>query len=162
MAGARPLPLEVGEPVAEVGREIERPAALGDRARVAERVGPRREAPHHLAGRGEVEAGVGAAQRVRIVDRRPVPDRDQDILETVPVGDVVVDVARGHDRDAEPVGQRTQRPSAREVAVDGVVLEFDEEVDPGPKASRRRTASRSASSRPPFERREEGAPAAPA
>ena len=39
-----------------------------------------------------MEAGVGTAECVRIVDRRPVPDRDQDILETVPVGDVVVDV----------------------------------------------------------------------
>ena len=158
--GGEAAPLEVGEAVAEIGRKIERPAALGDHARVAERVGPRCEAPRHLPGRGEVKAGVGAAEFVRIVDRRPVPDRDQDVLETVPVGDVVVDVARGHDRDAEPVGQRAQRPAAREIAVDRVVLEFDEEAA-GTEGVAQPARESLGFVRPPFERREEGTPAAP-
>ena len=159
--GCEAAPLEVGEPVAEVGRKIERPAALGDRPRVAERVGPRCEAPLHLPGRGEVETGVGTAEGVGIVDRRPVPDRDQDVLETVPVRDMVVDVARGHDRDAEPVGQRPQRPPAREVAVDRVVLQFDEEVVGAERVAQ--TAGQPLGlTRPPLERREERTAATPA
>ncbi len=60
-------PLEVGEDVAQILREVESGTPLGDPERAPERVGAGGEAPYHLLGRGEVELGVGAAALVRAV-----------------------------------------------------------------------------------------------
>ncbi len=88
-----------------------------------------------------------------------MPDRRQDILETVPLLPVIVDVPRGHDRDPEPVGQAGQAADPLGVPADPVVLELDEEAVGAERIeeSLRECLSRR---RRILERTEEGAPPA--
>ena len=71
--------------------------------------------------------GVGAADVVGVVQGGPVPDGHQHVLEPMTIGAVVVDVARGHDRNPKTVGQAPQKPVPAAVSLGLVVLELHEE-----------------------------------
>ena len=120
--------LEVGKLVAQVGGEIEGGRALGDAKRVGDGVGAAPKAVGHLLGRGQVEEGVGAPDRVGVVQGGPVPDGGQDVLEAVSLGTVVVDVSRGHHRNGEPIGQTGQAPVPLPISLHAVLLELHEDV----------------------------------
>ena len=127
--GASPLaPLEVRKAVAQVGGEVEGAAPLGDAKGVRHRIAPGCEAGPHFVGRRQVEAPVGATDPLGGVQRRAVANGHQDVLQRGPVRAMVVDIPRGHHGDPEPVGQPPQGPVAGGIALDPVVLEFDEEA----------------------------------
>ncbi len=62
------------------------------------------------------------------VERRPVLDRHQHVLETMSLSRVVVDVSRRDDAQLQVLCQFHQHPVAPDVPVDEVVLELDEEI----------------------------------
>lgn len=126
--------LEVGELVAQILGQVERGAALGDQEGVRERLGSALEAMAHLPRLGEVEEPVGPPGPVCAVERRAVPDRDETVLEPVPLGAVVVDVARGDDPEPQAAPEAGERLVAGGIPFDGVVLQLHEDV---PGAERR-------------------------
>ena len=117
-----------GQPVAEVAGEVEA-AAPRDAHRVRRRLGVvAREALGLLLGTAQPELGVGTALGVRFVEGRAVADRDQHVLQPVPLARVVVHVAGADDAHAGPLGEPHERLVARAVAVDVVVLQLDEDL----------------------------------
>ena len=66
--------------------------------------------------------GVGSVQG------GPVSDRHEDILQSMPLRAVIVDVAGGHHGDAQAIGQATQASAPVTVPLLLVVLELDEEL----------------------------------
>jgi len=121
-------PLEVGKLVAEVAREVEGAAALGDLERSSECVGAAFEASGHHLGRGEVTVRIGAAPRMRSVERGPVANRHQDVLKAVPLGPMHMDVVRRHDRQAHLVGQPPQHPIPSPVSARLGILQLHVEM----------------------------------
>src|SRR5439155_959084 len=71
--------VEVGEAVAQIAGEIERPAALGDRERIGDSIGTVSEQRRGFLRRSQVELAVGAPHVVRAVERGAVPDRHQHV-----------------------------------------------------------------------------------
>ena len=119
-------PLEIWKLVAQVLGQVEATAALGDPECGGERIGARLEAGRHFRGRRQMEERVRSAEPVRAVQRSTTTDRDQYVLEAVPLGTVVVDVAGGNHRNIQPIGQRSERLQTRPVSLHLVVLEFHE------------------------------------
>ncbi len=64
---------------------------------------------------------------VRAVERGPLSDRDQHVVQPVPLAPVVVDVARRDDGEAHGIGEVREGPRPRVIAPDVVALELDEE-----------------------------------
>ena len=96
-----------GQPVAEVAREVE-VATLCDAHRVRRRLRVvAREALGLLLGAAQPELGVGTALGVRLVEGRAMVDRDQHVLQPVPLARVVVHVARADDAHAGALASRT-------------------------------------------------------
>ena len=82
----------------------------------------------HLCGRLEVVLGVLAPQLMAGVQRRPVLDRHQHVLEPVPLACVIVDVPRRDDAELQVLRQLSQRPVPADIAVNEVALKLDEEI----------------------------------
>ena len=123
-----PAALEVGEGVAQVPGQVEGSAPLGNPERVRHRVGPLTEAGRRLIRRRQVEAGVGAPAAVGAVQGGAVADGGEDVLEAVPLGAVVVDVACGHHREPQPVGQAPEGSVAGPISLHPVLLKLNEEA----------------------------------
>ena len=86
-----------------------------------------------LLGAAQPELGVGTALGVRLVEGGAVADRDQHVLQLVPLACVVVHVAGPDHAHAGTLGEPHERLVARAVAVDVVVLQLDEDLlDPEP------------------------------
>jgi len=75
-----------------------------------------------------VEEGVGAPNRVSVVQGGPVSDGSQNVLETMSLGPVIVDVSRGYDRNGEPIGQPGQASIPFPISLHAVLLELHEDV----------------------------------
>ena len=117
-----------GQPIAEVAGEVEG-AAPSNAHRVGRRLGVvAREALGLLGGAAQPELGVGTPLRMGLVEGRAVADRDQHVLQPVPLACVVVHVAGADDAHAGPLGQPYERLVARSVAMDVVVLQLDEDL----------------------------------
>ena len=89
-----------------------------------------------------------------------MPNRDEHILEAMLLGPVVVDVARGDDREPESLSEPTQIPDPASVALRLIVLEFEEEV-PWPVCVEEAAEHRLAVGDTPVERGEDRAPTTP-
>ena len=114
--------------VAHVLREVER-AAPRDAHRVGGGVGVvAGEALGLQRRRAQEELRVGTALAVALVQRQAVLDRDQHVLQAVPVALVVVHVARAHHPHARRRRQTHERAVARAVVEHQVVLQLDEDV----------------------------------
>ncbi len=116
---------EVGEAVTQVAREIEGPAALGEGLRSGDSIGTVSEQRSGFGRRAQVKFAVGAAHGVRRVERGAVADRDQHILQAVPIAAVVMHVARRHDAEPRARGEVGERAGAGEVAAHVVALQLD-------------------------------------
>jgi hypothetical protein len=103
-------------------------AAFGDAKRVFKGLRQAVEEPLHLAGVLEMELRVGAQERPRFLEVRPVAHGDQRVVQAVAFSDVVVDVVGGHDGRAECSRDSDETLIAVLVFVGEVVLQFDEVV----------------------------------
>jgi hypothetical protein len=118
---------EVGVAVAELLREVEL-EPLGELAGGFDRVRVLREAGRRLA-RGEEDALlVPAPLGLAALERGPVADGDEDVLEAEAAGIVRVHVAGGDGADAQRVGERAQRGVAAGVPAGVGALELDVEA----------------------------------
>jgi hypothetical protein len=100
--------------VAEVPGQIER-QPLGQRQRLANRLGVLGEAGDHRLGRAHHMTVVAATQRLAGVERGVVAERHERVLQLGPGARVRVDVAGGHASDPQPPGVRCQRTVARAI-----------------------------------------------
>jgi len=117
----------VREAIAQVAGQIKL-AAFGNTYRVGQRIAIAGKQACHLLGRLEIELAVGAAQRVRSVQRGAVLDGNQRILQPVALADVVVHVVGGHNAQVQLPRQGGERAVAGGIAMDEVLLELQEEA----------------------------------
>ena len=120
--------LEIRELVAEIFRQIEGGAPLGDEQRVRERFGSALEAVTHLPRLGEVEEPVGPPRTVRAVERRSLLDGDEHVLEPMPLGAMIVHVSGRHDAESQTPGEASERLVARRISLHGIVLQLHEDA----------------------------------
>ncbi len=97
--------------VAEVVREVEG-QPLGQRQRLAHRLGMVGETTHHRLRRGHHVAAVATAQRLGGVERRAVAQCHERVLQLGPAACMRMHVAAGHARHPEPPRERRQRAVA--------------------------------------------------
>src|ERR1700687_538175 len=65
---------------------------------------------------------------MRGVERAAMANGDENVVHPMPLADVVMDVVRRNDRDAGPLRERQHRAKTLVVAVDGVMLQLEEEL----------------------------------
>src|SRR5690348_15319286 len=86
--------------------------------------------------RTQEELTVGTADVVRAIERRPVTDRHQHVVQAVTGAGVIMHVARRYDAKSYVSRKVDQRPGEPQIAPDVVTLDLDEE----PVAPEYRTA----------------------
>ena len=102
--------------------------ALGQPHRLGHGVRVLAEALGHPLGRGQHVRGVAAPPRLRLVERRAQANRHHRVLERHPLERVHVDVAGGHARHPEPLGQLAEQAVAAAVVAGEGPLELDAEA----------------------------------
>ena len=112
----------------QVAGKVEAGAALGDAEGVGQRLGVAAEAASDDGVRLQEVLRVRPAKLVRGVERRPVGDGDEDILQPVALAGVIVDVAGRDVAEAGVLRQPDQTGDPRGVAMGEVVLQLDEDV----------------------------------
>ena len=118
--------LEIRELVAEIFRQIESGAPLGDEQRVRDRFGSALEAVTHLPRLSEVEEPVGPPRAVRAIERRAVLDRDEHVLEPMPFRAMIVHVPGRHDAESHTPGEPRERLVTGRISFHGIVLQLHE------------------------------------
>ena len=121
-------PVEVRKRVAQVFGQVEGGAPFSDLQGVGEGVRAAPEAMGHFLGRSQIKSCVGTALLVRAVQRRPIPDGHHDVLKSMPLGSVIVDVPCSHHGDSEPIGEPAEAPVPVAVPPLFVVLKLDEKA----------------------------------
>src|SRR6266550_7703891 len=115
-------PAEVRKPIAQVPREIEGCTALSEHGGIGDSIKTVTEQLVDITRRPQREFAVGTAHGVRAVEREAMPDRDQHVVQAVPLAAVVVHVARRYDAQSQVSGEVDQRPRQSEIAADIVAL----------------------------------------
>jgi hypothetical protein len=104
-------------------------AEVGDRARLRQRGRQlAAEQPPHLLLRLEEHLLALVTQALRIVDRLPVPDREQHVVRLGIARVQVVEVVRHHERDPRRLRHVDHAAAGGELVGDVVVLHLEEEV----------------------------------
>ena len=80
----------------------------------------------HLVGSSEEELAIGPSFKVALLQRSIMLDGDEAILESMPLADVIVDIAGSDDADSKLIGQGCQAAIALSIAVDAVLLQLQE------------------------------------
>ena len=125
VVGARVL--RAGIAVAELLGQVEA-QPLGEAQGLGDRLGVLGEARRHPPGRAEHRARVAAASRLRGLQGRPQPDRDEGVLEGGAARVVGVDVAGRDAGHAEPGGELGEPAVAGAVVAPVGALQLDPEV----------------------------------
>src|SRR5207253_2156096 len=118
---------EVGVAVAELLREVEA-EPIGELGRSRHRVRVVREPLGRLRRRDEDALMVAAPLALAALERGPVPDRDEDVLERRTRGRVRVRIAGRDGGDAEGGSEVAQRCVPAPIAALVGALELDEEA----------------------------------
>jgi hypothetical protein len=118
---------EIGIAVAELLGEVE-PQPLGELDRRAHGLGVVGKACGGLVRRAESGLVVSPPLGLAALERRPVLDRDEDVLKIHPAGVVNVDIAGCDRADAERFGELAQRTVTPDVAAHEGMLQLDEEA----------------------------------
>ena len=103
-------------------------AALGNEQRVPERVGLALEDRRHLSRSLQEELVAVVPQALRVVDRLPCANAQQDVVRLIVVLPQVVHVVGGHQRQIQFPGQRQDAAVHRFLLLEALILHFQEEV----------------------------------
>ena len=75
-----------------------------------------------------MKEAVRAPGSVRTIERCAVPDRNQDVLESVSLRSVIVDVSSRDDTESHTAGEPGERFVSGSISLDPIVLKLDEYV----------------------------------
>jgi hypothetical protein len=78
----------------------------------------------HLLRRGEVKVGVRTPLLMSPVEGGMAADRDEDILQAMPLPEVIVHIPGGDDRDLQPVRKTREPTHTIPIAQNAVVLKL--------------------------------------
>jgi hypothetical protein len=81
----------------------------------------------HLLRRGEVKSGVGTSLLVGSVESAVVADRDEDILQAMPLPEVIVHIPGGDDWDLQPIRETGEPTHPIPVPQDPIVQTLHED-----------------------------------
>ena len=118
---------KVGKGVAEVARQVEGLAALGDSQCHGDSIRTVIEQRNDFVQWPQAKFAVRISHPMRAIERGAMPDGNHHILQPVQLACVVEHVARRHDGKLHLARDFQQRARHGEISADTVALDFDEE-----------------------------------
>src|SRR5689334_21956405 len=115
--------VKVGKAIPQVTREIEAFAALREGQRIDDSIRTVTKQLMDIVRRTQEELTVGTADVVRAIERRPVTDRHQHVVQAVTGAGVIMHVARRYDAKSYVSRKVDQRPGEPQIAPDVVTLD---------------------------------------
>src|SRR5437899_188190 len=117
---------EVREGVAQVAREVEGLTALGDDQCSGDSIWTVTEQRHDFVQWPQVKFAIRISHPMRAIERRPMTDRDHDVVQPVQLALVVVDISSCTDGKLQVASDVDQGASVRNIPTDTISLDLDE------------------------------------
>src|SRR4029077_9368067 len=118
---------EVREGVAQVARDVEGLTALGEDQRSSDSIRTVTEQRHDFVQWPQVKFAVRISHPMRAIERRPMTDRDHDVVQPVQLAPVIMDISSCTDGKLQGASDVDQGASERHVPPDPVSLDLAEE-----------------------------------